>query len=1270
MTTTISHDGLNCGFQAGVINGNIGSVTVGQTLSSEHECLQALRTTDPHHDKERIKDSKGGLLGDCYRWILDNQAFKQWQNSHSNRLLWIRGDPGKGKTMLLCGVIEELTRLYGDTASISFFFCQATDTRINSATSVLRGLIYLLVNKHPSLLPYVRARYDHAGKALFEDVNAWNALSTIFKDMLKDPTLEMTFLVIDALDECIDGLDSLLNLIVQESSANLQIKWVVSSRNWPEITERLDIATQLAPISLELNDVSVSEAVNHFIRHKAQELAKAKKYSNKIRDAVQQYLSSNSQGTFLWVALVCQNLEKIRINVLKKLESFPPGLDALYGRMIDQVRKSEDAELCKEILAVMSTVFRPITLHELTSLIELLDDNDDDYAPLEEIIAICGSFLTLREHTIVFVHQSAKEYLLKEALGEILPGGIEAKHNMIFARSLDVIFKTLQRDIFNIKLPGLPAKDICNLGPNPLAAAEYVCVYWVDHLQGSKFNGAPELSIYDKGRVDTFLQQKFLHWLEALNILGSVSDGIQVMQKLEILIEQDKQESEELFNQARDASRFIRYHRTAIESSPLQVYCSPLIFSPLKSLTRISFQDQRPDWVLNDPVEGEDWSPCLQTLEGHGDNVNSIAWSPDGSRLASASYDDTARIWDPATGQCISTLEGHSGLAMSITWSPDGSRLASASYDDTARIWDPATGESISTLKGHSGLVMSIAWSPDGSRLASASIDNTARIWDPATGQCISTLERHSSSVMSIAWSPDGSRLASASDDFTARISDPATGESISILKGHSSLVMSIAWSPDGSRLASASIDKTARIWDPATGESISILEGHIDNVKSIAWSPDGCRLASASDDFTARIWDPATGESISILKGHSSSVMSIAWSPDGSRLASASIDNTARIWDPATGQCISTLEGHSSSVMSIAWSPDGSRLASASSDKTIRIWDPATGESISALERHSDNVNSIAWSRDGSRLASASSDKTVRIWDPATGQCISTFEGHSSWVTSVAWSPDGSRLASASIDNTARIWDPATGESISTLEGHSNWVTSITWSPDGSRLASASFDKTVKIWDPATGQYISIFEGHSDNVNSIAWSPDGSRLASASSDKTVKIWDPATGESVLTLEGHSDNVNSIAWSPDGSRLASTSSDKTVKIWDPATGQSVSSLPISFTSSVQFDKDDLNLLHTDLGTYDIGPIGPVNPMLDDFISPLKKYGYGLSERYSWVTYNGLNLLWLPSEYRPFSLHNFARYASRLAIGCASGRVIFLALSQQNPISSL
>lgn len=438
--------------------------------------------------------------------------------------------------MLLCGIIDELTRLFGDTANISFFFCQATDVRINNATAVLRGLIYSLVKKQPSLLAHLKSQYDYTGKALFEDINAWNALSRIFTDILKDATLPSTYLIIDALDECTTGLPSLLDLIAQVSSAYPQIKWIVSSRNWPNIEERLD-TTHTAPISLELNEASVSEAVRNFIQHKVHYLAKVKQYSDETRDTICRHLSSNSQGTFLWVALVCQDLDRTsRRHALKKVEVFPPGLNALYGRMIDQVRNSEDAESCKRILAVMSIVYRPIAFAELASLVELPDDLSGDSEALSEIVAICGSFLTMREDTIIFVHQSAKEFLLRETQSEVFPGGIAAEHQTIFSRSIEAMFKTLQRDIFRLKLPGYPIEKVIPPSPNPLAYAQYACVHWVDHLHHSGCHKKKDVDIDERGCVGDFLQTRYLHWLEALSILGSISQGIEAMLKLEALL--------------------------------------------------------------------------------------------------------------------------------------------------------------------------------------------------------------------------------------------------------------------------------------------------------------------------------------------------------------------------------------------------------------------------------------------------------------------------------------------------------------------------------------------------------------------------------------------------------------------------------------------------------------------------------------------------------------------------------------------------------------
>ncbi|CAG8105725.1 unnamed protein product [Penicillium salamii] len=517
MASMISYDGPNSGFQGGIIHGNVTAQFLQSETSLNQACLRDLRTTNPHHDKDRIQNTNGGLLKDSYYWILDNEKFQQWQDNASNSLLWIRGDPGKGKTMLLCGIIDELTRSFGDTANISFFFCQATDVRINNATAVLRGLIYSLVEKQPSLLSHVK--------------------SQIFTDILKNSTLPSTYLIIDALDECTTGLSSLLDLITQASFAYPQIKWIVSSRNWPDIEERLD-TTHTAPISLELNEASVSEAVSNFIQHKVHYLAKVKKYSDETRHTICRHLSSNAQGTFLWVALVCQDLDRTsRRHALRKLEDFPPGLNTLYGRMIDQVRNSEDAESCKRILAVMSIVYRPIAFDELVSLVELPDDLSSDSEALSELIEICGSFLAVRQDTIIFVHQSAKEFLLKERQNGVFPRGIEAEHQTIFSRSLEAMFKILQRDIFQIKLPGFPIEKIIPPSPSPLAAAKYACVYWVDHFHHGRFHDKKLIDIDEGGRVGDFLQKKYLHWLEALSILGSTSQGIIAMLKLEGLLQ-------------------------------------------------------------------------------------------------------------------------------------------------------------------------------------------------------------------------------------------------------------------------------------------------------------------------------------------------------------------------------------------------------------------------------------------------------------------------------------------------------------------------------------------------------------------------------------------------------------------------------------------------------------------------------------------------------------------------------------------------------------
>jgi hypothetical protein len=507
--------------------------------SADNKCLADLRLTDPRDDKKRIEETKGGLLKDAYRWILDNPDFRQWRDNPQNQLLWVRADPGKGKTMLLCGIIDELQDSMGARGLLSYFFCQATDSRIRSAVAVLRGLLYLLVNQQPSLISHVRKKYDHAGKTLFEDVNAWVALTDIFTSILQDPSLKSTYLIVDALDECITDLPKLLDFIAKKSSTSPRIKWLVSSRNWQDIERRLDKVGPKGRLSLELNAHSVSSAVDLFIQHKVLQLAESNTYDDKTRDAVLDHLSSNANDTFLWVALVCQSLDGVpRRNVMKKLNAFPPGLDSLYERMMQQINKSDDASLCKQILALVAVVYQPATLDELPTLVEQLEDVADDPKSIQEIIGLCGSFLTLQKGTVYFVHQSAKDFLFAEASNDIFPFGIEAAHYAIFSRSLQAM-SMLHRDMYSLGELGYPAEQIIEPNPNPLAALRYSCIYWIDHLCNWSLNSFTDSSadLQDGGTVHEFLRKKYLYWLEALSLCKSVSKGVVSITKLETLLQ-------------------------------------------------------------------------------------------------------------------------------------------------------------------------------------------------------------------------------------------------------------------------------------------------------------------------------------------------------------------------------------------------------------------------------------------------------------------------------------------------------------------------------------------------------------------------------------------------------------------------------------------------------------------------------------------------------------------------------------------------------------
>ena len=529
-------------------------------------------------------------------------------------------------------------------------------------------------------------------------------------------------------------------------------------------------------------------------------------------------------------------------------------------------------------------------------------------------------------------------------------------------------------------------------------------------------------------------------------------------------------------------------------------------------------------------------------LESHKDEVKDVSFSPDGKTIATASADNTVKLWS-WDGKEITTLSGHEGVVDKVRFSPDGKTIATASWDETVKLWQP-NGELIATLKDkkkpHS--VYGLSFNPKENAIATADTGGMVNIWT-IDGKLIKSFKAHDEAILNLSFSANGNTLATASQDGTVKLWTE-DGKEIATLRGHEDGIWSVSFSPDNQKIATASKDGTVKIWS-IEGNFIKDLDVNQNNVTSVSFSPDGKHIATAGADNVVKIWT-AEGKELQTLRGHKDWIWSVSFSPDGEKIATASKDGTAKLWQ-LTGKKYQIQQVHSDKILSVSFSPNGKEFATASMDGTVKLW-KRNGELIDKLILDNAKFFNVSFSPDGEIIAATTTNGNVILWNREGKKIININAYDKQWIWQVSFSPDGETFATAGNDGIVKLWNREDGKLIKSVKAHIiGGANSVSFSPDGKILATAGWDKTVKLWT-SEGELITTLKEHKDGVHSVTFSPDGKMIATASEDKTAKLWS-LEGKLIANLQGHEAGVFDVKFSPNGKTIATASLDKTVKLW-------------------------------------------------------------------------------------------------------------------------